>query len=204
MPQLSNTEREKATKASWTEYIKQENAMLEFLEYVPLAECHFQVYSPKLVSILYEVGPELMNIFNVAIGNTKPLAKMDKFMGDGQLSVELDKIWSDEVELQERTQSLSFRRYYDFLEKWSVRKLSTAQVEIIENSLMLTPFKDQTPEWWTTYNGLKHSKQTSLTKATLFTTLMGLSGLFWPIKRSADDLHIDDGLDSKIFKAKNY
>ena len=184
-------------------YLDLEKEMADFLSYVPLEKSHSEVYSPKLVKIILQVGPEILNAFNLAIGNINPTAKIDEMFGMSDLSNDLSALWTEEAELRSKKQSLSFKKYYAFLEKYGFNKPSKAEVQLREkNSLILTPFKEDFPNWWAVYNSLKHDKYNNLSSATLFTTLMCLGALFWMLDCCAEDLYIDDGLSSNLFLRK--
>jgi hypothetical protein len=179
MPQYSADERKSRTTLSWNMYLDLEKEIIDFLNYVPLTESHLGIFSPKLAKIILQAGPEILNAFNLSIGNLEPRAKMDEMFGEGGLSTEIAALWTEEAELRKNHKSLTFNKYYAFLEKHGYYKLSRAEVQLTEKpSFVFNPFNEEIPNWWKIYNGLKHDKYDNMSRATLFETLTCLSGLF--------------------------
>lgn len=200
MPQYSADERKSRTNLSWNMYLDLEKEIIDFLNYVPLAESQLEVFSPKLANIILQAGPEVLNAFNLSIGNLEARAKMDKMFVSSNPSYDLDAIWREEAELRKNHKSLTFNKYYAFLEKNGYYKLSRAEVQFRENaSFVFNPFNEEIPNWWKIYNGLKHDKYDNLSRATLFETLICLGGLFWTLDSCAEALYIQDRLTSKVF-----
>ena len=48
-------------------YLDLEDRMEDFLDYVPLDLAHLDVYSPKLVTIVLETGPEILSSFDLNV-----------------------------------------------------------------------------------------------------------------------------------------
>ncbi|MCJ7630998.1 hypothetical protein MUP77_01160 [Candidatus Bathyarchaeota archaeon] len=200
MPQYSFEERASRISLSWRFYLDMENEIIDFLNYVPLVESHLEVFSPKLVTIILQAGPEIINAFNLSIGNLRQRAAIEDWFEGSELSTDLDEIWRIEADLRNNNRSLSFKRYYDFLEKHGLPKISKAEIQLRENaSFVLNPFIEENPNWWDIYNSLKHDKYDSLSRATLFETLICLGGLYWLLDSCAEDLHVDDRIISKVF-----
>jgi len=200
MPQYPYDERVARTKLSWNTYLDLESELLGFLRYVPLVENHLEVFSPKLATIILQVGPEVINAFNLLAGNTFVSAKVDSSFGDSTLEDELNALWQEEVNRRNNHRSLSYTQYCNFLNQYGFDKPKYAKVELIDNpSFILNPFNEQPPSWWNIYNGLKHDKYENLGKATLFEVIIGLGALFWTLDKCAEELRIENLISSKLF-----
>jgi hypothetical protein len=211
MPKYTEDEKKARTVLSWKMYLQLENEMIDFLDYVPLDDKHLEVYSLKLIAIILQAGPEVISGFDVAIGN---LNKYFQITGANELQSDLDALWKDEERLRAEKKSLSFKRYYDFLEKHCYakpskalveccNKPSSALIEVKESSYVFGPLATQSPEWWDVYNRLKHDKYTNLKKATLKIALDSLGALFWIQSLNMDEVYGQTKIDSQLFNRKN-
>lgn len=184
-------------------YLDLENQIIDFLNYIPLVESHLEVFSPKLATIILQTGPEIINAFNLSVGNLISFSDMNDMFGEGTLQNDLNALWREEAELKTNHKSLTFKKYYTFLEENSYYKPSKAQVQLKEDtSFILNPFDADIPNWWKIYNGLKHDKYENLSRATLFETLLCLAGLFWILDCCFEELYIEDKLASRVFIRK--
>jgi hypothetical protein len=95
---------------------------------------------------------------------------------------------------------LSFNKYYQFLKIHTRPRLDSAIVEIIDFKAYFKPFEKEQPEWWDTYNQLKHEKYNSYKKATLETALKILGALFWLVDNNMR-MFRHDGCQSRLFNA---
>jgi hypothetical protein len=175
--------------------------MNDFLNYVPLDEMHLKVYSLKLTTIILEIGPELTSAFDIAISCTRIYPMWEEF--DPELRLDREKLWKKEEDLKSHKRSLSFNDYYSFLDKHGPQKLSGATVQIRDFNFHFKPFEKANaektnPEWWNTYNQLKHDKYSNRKKATLETTLKALGALFWLVDYNSQLLS-HDHFQSGIF-----
>jgi hypothetical protein len=214
MPKYTEEERKARTLLSWKMYIQLERDMIDYLDYVPLDEKHLEVYSPKLIAIIIQVGPEIISGFDVAVANLNKYVKIAKEFEGSDLPSDLEALWKHETELKTINKSISFKRYYDFLEKHCYNKPSSALVEycnkpssalveIKESSYVFSPLATQPPEWWDVYNRLKHDKYTNLKKATLKIALDSLGALFWIQSLNMDEVYGQTKIDSQLFNRKN-
>lgn len=141
-----------------------EERLLEFLRFIPLIPQNFDVFSPRLATILTEAGDILDSLFRevspptVTIDGT-PKKKKELKIGD------YAKLYADKLVLP-TTRSLVF----------------------VSPPVYLVPFQDwdasvspgknyPTPCWWTVYNKQKHSRLQDVDKATLIVALKALCGL---------------------------
>jgi hypothetical protein len=174
-----------------------EGYLNDFLSYVPLDDNHFKVYSLRLATIIFEAGPEILSAFDVAVASTR-LVPMWEWIDD-TLKSDRDKLWGEEQRRKANNQSLSFKKYSQFLKIHMLPRLDTAIVEIIDFKAYFKPFENEKPEWWDTYNQLKHEKYNSHKKATLETALRILGALFWLVDNNMHMLRHDE-CQSRLFK----
>jgi hypothetical protein len=184
LPEYTVDEMEKRTGFSHKMLHQLEGYMNDFLNYVPLDEIHLKVYSLKLTTIILEVGPELTSAFDVAVGCTRIYPMWEEL--DPELRPNREKLWRKEEEWRKRNKSSSFNDYYSFLNEHGAQKLSGAAVRIRDFDLYFMPFEKANgektnPEWWNTYNQLKHDKYNNRKKSTLEVALKALGALFWLI-----------------------
>jgi len=170
-----------------------EGQLNNFLEYVPLSLEHLDVYSLKLVTILLEIGPEIISCFDLA---TYPYTKsLREVFGDGDIARAREKLLQKEKKIRTRRQSLTFKDYYDFLSNFGYCNLKTATTLLKELNAYMCPFEELNAEWWESYNLLKHDKYSNLKKATLRNALKSLGALFWLVdynsKKIFQEFHSD-------------
>jgi hypothetical protein len=149
-------------------YRSLEARMKDFIDYVPLVSTHLDVYSLKLVSIILETGPEILNSFDLNIF-PKRIGYTDDFCEDRK------KLLEKEKSRRKSNQSLTYTDYSGFLNK--SMSLSTKTVEVMGLHEYIQPFKEDYPEWWNVYNKLKHDKYSNLKNATMKNTLKALCAL---------------------------
>lgn len=201
MPYYPEKERKSRIQLSWNTYLDLENEIIDFLRYVPLVESHLEVFSPKLATIILQVGPEVINAFNLSVGNVEDCAKaFADLKTENPEKDAVDALWTEETRLRTRNQSLSYKKYYDLLELYWSYKPSKSEIKVLDNlSFVLNPFNQEAPNWWNVYNGLKHDKYDSLSKATLFEALISLGALFWTLDCCAKEIRMDNITESKLF-----
>jgi len=198
LPRYSSDEIKLRNEFACKMFNQLEGYLDDFLSYVPLDELHFNVYSLKLTTIILEAGPELMSAFDVAVASTRLIA-MWEWM-DPTLQTDRDKLWSREEKLKTKNRSLTFNNYCLFLNSHGGQRLDSAKVEIINFNAYFMPFEKEYPEWWKTYNLLKHEKYNNLKKATLETTLKLLGALFWLVDYNTQ-VNRGNRCQSHLFKA---
>lgn len=156
-----------------------EDNLSDFLDYVPFDPNHLEVYSHRLVTIILEVGPEILSSFDISVNINK-----DRFRQESNAVEDSEELWKKEKGLKKRRKSLTFSDYYRFLDKHSVPKLSSATIILQEPDAHLMPFEESNPQWWESYNLLRHDKYANLKKATLRTALKACSALFWLVHQN--------------------
>ncbi|MGD0202784.1 MAG: hypothetical protein ABSC20_02615 [Candidatus Bathyarchaeia archaeon] len=178
MPKYSSAEIEKRNAFSQKMFSQLEDNMEKFLDYVPIDEDHLKVFSPKLITLILDAGPELISAFDIAI-NCIPTWEYFQ----PEFTIERESLWKKEQEGRKHNRSLTFNDYTNFLERYSFLKLSTKTVQLIELDAYFKPFELSATtswasvDWWSTYNLLKHDKYSNRKKATLISALKLLGAL---------------------------
>jgi hypothetical protein len=152
----------------------------DFFDYVPLEFDHLHVYSLKLVTIMLEAGPETITSFDLA---AFPAFFIGQWLQTNEsIEKSREELLEKEKSLRKKNKSLTFKHYYDFLDKaTSFRTVHRLRDPIQLKALdaYIVPFETARPEWWESYNLLRHDKYSSLTKANLTNTLKAVGSLFW-------------------------
>lgn len=177
-------------------FYKIEDRLLDFLDYVPFDKNHLEVYSDKLVTIILEVGPEIFNGFDLAIFNEQEQGSMNDTIIQART-----QLLSTENKLRKKRRSLSFRACYEFLNTHPHTKISSAIIGLSPFHAYIMPFEEVKPDWWNSYDDLRHNKYTHIKHATLHNAIASLAALYWlvhtNIERSART--VDDYLSSELF-----
>jgi hypothetical protein len=202
MPKYSTSEMKERNAFSQKMYHQFEGNMKDFLDYVPLDEDNLKVFSPKLVTLILDVGPELINAFDIAVNCTAIYPMWEEI--DLELHDAREMLWEKEEKCREHNRSLTFSDYMSFLEKHYLNtRLSTQIVQLIELEAYFKPFELTNTswaniEWWHTYNLLKHDKYSNRKKASLVSALKLLGALLCIINNNSN-LLFNNTLQSSIF-----
>jgi hypothetical protein len=202
MPKYSMSELEKRNAFSQKMFHQFEVYMKDFLDYVLLDEDNLKVSSPKLITLILDVGPELISAFDIAVGCTLIYPMWEET--DPELHGARDMLWAKEEEGKKHNRSLTFNDYVNFLEKHNYAKLTTKIVQLIELEAYFKPYEPTNTawsniEWWNTYNLLKHDKYSNRKKATLVSALKLLGALLCVIDNNSNLLSHGDVFQSTIF-----
>ena len=183
-------------KLSRQMYYLMDEYLGDFLDYVPPDLNHLEVYSHRLVTIILEIGPEVLSSFDIALNIIKDRSRwFSKVVAEDS-----EDLWKKEDALKKRKRSLTFLDYYRFLDKHSMPKLSSATVVFEDLDAYMMPFEKSNPEWWENYNLLRHDKYTNLKTATLRTTLNACGALFWLVYQNQSLA----GFESDLFKISDW
>jgi hypothetical protein len=169
--------------------------LTDFLNYVPIEKNHLEVYSTKLISLVLEVGPEILSTLELAMCQSA----YDIRQFQPEVMNELEGLLNKEREIRTKKKSLTFTDYSTFLLNHAEINLNTATVLIKESDLFALPFEEPYPEWWNSYNLLRHDKYANVKRATFRNTLKATSGLFWLIDSNSRHLNIER-LESQVFQ----
>jgi hypothetical protein len=148
---------------AWDEYRHLEDDFSEYLNYVPLTEEHYTVWSLNLGDLLLRTGSILDSFFRRAIYSPMldDAIDIEKFRAIDDKKIDID------------TYRQLFDGYYNLSSKniFDLRIYST-----------ITPFSSwnngNSPQWWKDYNQVKHDRFKNKKLASLKTTLDALGGLF--------------------------
>lgn len=196
MPRYSHDEIKSRTKLSQSMFHQIEDYLINFMNYVPFDHNHLQVYSLRLVTTILEIGPEVINSFDVTVSQSKA-NNLELF--DKTFRKDLDNLWEREKKLGSKRKSLSFTDYYCFLDDHGAPKLSNATVRLKDFEVYIMPFEKTHPDWWGTYNLLKHDKYNNLKAATLGATLKALAALFWLVDNNSHMFSLGEPFPSNLF-----
>lgn len=188
---------ESRTELSQRMFHQIEGYMIDFLNYVPFDRNHLEVYSLKLTTIILEVGPELINSFELAVAKTRIYPMHEMF--DDSLRADREELWEKEKRLRSKKRSLTFNDYYRFLSKHGIPRLSGATIQLRNFGVYMTPFEEANPEWWENYNRIRHDKYNNLKKATLRTALKASGALFWLVDSNSRWFSFEKPFDSTLF-----
>ena len=155
---------------SWTLYKYMESDFIHFLEYVPYVDKHQEVYSPKLLALLLQIGGYTDTVF-------KEMAKFSEF----QEIPECQRI-NKAVESREYSIGLA-RTAFEKIYRLSSNNGGKLEAKLSwSESKQVTPFKnfaeDKSPDWWNAYNSVKHEWSEALGQANMANTLEALAGAF--------------------------
>ena len=132
-------------------YDATENSFIHFNEFVPYHSNDWKIKSPKLATMMLEVGPQIES---------------------------MSKILSEELGFKhKKSRNYYFLDYFKELD--SKGMLVNQEVMLKENNKILQPFKKtkKQNEWWLAYTTVKHSMPEGLEKCTLNNFLNALAAL---------------------------
>ena len=196
------------TKYTWDEFESRialsekmfnqiESLLNDFLDYVTLDFDHLHVHSLKLVTIMLEIGPEILNSFDLAVFYIGARSLREAF--DPSIGKRRERLLEKEKELRKKKRSLTFGDYYSFLDTARTPKLSQATIRLRDLDAYIMPFETINSEWWESYNLLKHDKYSNLKRATLENALKASSALFWLVYYNSKEIHLDEAFSSNLF-----
>lgn len=151
----------------WEYYKDLERQFESFLEYVPYLDGNKRTFSFRLASLILSLGAHIDSAF-------REMAKCENF--------------SDEYpELRKKAEKgkTTIEDYLPLAESCRLSK-KVVMFKCLPNGISVTPFeyylkekgKLSTPNWWNTYNKVKHQFSNNFKKATLQTTKDALAGAF--------------------------
>ena len=198
MTKYTHDEIKSRTKLSHKMFYQIEGPLKDFLDYVPLDHNHLEVYSLKLVTIILETGPELINSFDLAVSKSRVGIRE---LIDDDIGKDREDLRKREKKLRKSKRSLTFNDYYCFLNKHGIPKLSRATAKLRGFDAYVMPFERKNPKWWENYNLLKHDKYNNLKTATLRTALEASGALFWLVDHNSRIFSFEEPFVSDLFLA---
>ncbi len=176
---ISDDELDENSKASISMYKFIETDFINCLEYVPVVEQHFSVYSYRFASLLLRIGPELLRKMNIVLFDSN---RSSSFHFDYDVKPSL-------IELQDKCAKRKdgFIDYYNVLSVVLLCTLSRQAVKVKPLNKYILPFEFEMRDrrkiipWWDDgYNALRHRVIHEFKEsATLRNTLFALSALWF-------------------------
>jgi hypothetical protein len=155
----------------WNMYRDMERSFIRFLDYVPWAEDHKNVYSHKLLQLLLQIGGYVDTAF-------KEMAKYSQFDGNEPCQSIRDKTSTGDMIVIEVFRD-AFEPLYELSSRKVVIRALESFTELWGNCKPFSDFKDKkTTTWWSAYNGVKHNWLENLKRANLENTCAALAGAF--------------------------
>ena len=180
-----------------------ETQLDNFLDYVPLEFDHLHVHSLKLVTIILETGSEIITSFGLA---AFPGIFIVQWLDLTNESIERNRgeLLEKEKSLRKKNRSLTFKQYYAFLDKamTSPHRLRDL-IQLKSLDAYIEPFETARPDWWDSYNLLKHNKYDSLTEANLTNTLKAVGALFRLAEYNSRRIGRLEEFTSRIFSSRS-
>jgi len=169
------------SRFSWDLYKTVESSFLDFLEYVPLTREHGNVASPKLLTLILQIGSyvdttfkhmaqyELLTDPNVQKIRSKLKKPTRSNVTIKDCRVAFEPIYKlSEREVMVKSQSFFYPK--------STQPIKT---EFFTKIIPFSEFKqDKSPKWWRIFTGLKHYSLERIKDANMKNTLGALAGLF--------------------------
>jgi hypothetical protein len=146
----------------WEYYKDLERQFEDFLEYVPYIEGNEKTYSFKLLNIFLSICGHIDSAF-------KELARYPRF-------AEIESC-QEILRRAEARQGIIVSGISAFDEIYAIISM-TVTFKCLPNRISITPFNCEHPEWWNSYNDLKHDLAVNLKKANLETVRDALAGAF--------------------------
>jgi hypothetical protein len=159
---------------------------MDFSSYVPLVKDHFDVYSPKLSSLITDVCEQILDCFEIWI--RVPIERI--YGGNG--SDEIPRMFEDTrkefllsmVKRKKQHRSMSYSELYNFIKGQKIygalANLEGNNIFVIPIQEFIQPFRpiNSTPDWWNAYTSLKHDKYSARRTANLEISLRCLAALY--------------------------
>jgi len=196
MPQYTHNEIRARVESSHRTFHQIEDGLTDFLKYVPFDYHHLEVHSPKLITIILEIGPELISSLELAVSLSD--FGIGEFINGDRCRTDLEDLWRKEKKLRSNERSLTFKDYYCFLDKHLIPPLSSACTQLKGFDVYVMPFKEDR-EWWKNYNLLRHDKYNNVKAATLRTALKAAGALFWLTDHNSKMFFFEKPFSSSLF-----
>lgn len=151
----------------WELYRGMESSFMNFLDYVPFFKGNEDVYSPKLLALIQQIGNYVDSAF-------KEMARYKGFTSNSGCKTIREK--------KDDSKIVNMSLYRETFEKLYCLSSVDVYAKVLPTRRKLAPFEEfehnKSPEWWKIYNKLKHDLAINLHKANLNNTLRALAGAF--------------------------
>ncbi|WP_236175663.1 hypothetical protein [Pseudomonas pseudonitroreducens] len=139
------------TKAHWNYFLALERDIERISRYIEISEDNFSVYSLELAHTLFAASSEVDTVAKILCEKARPGSGCANMMQYRELIME------------------------------SIPEFSGTEVYIPRYGLTLTPWSNwnegKSPDWWRSYNQVKHERDTHFNQATLKNTLNSMGAL---------------------------
>jgi hypothetical protein len=162
----------------WELYRDLEHQFRSFLEYVPYLPGNEKTYSFKLLNLILSIGGHVDSAF-------KQMAEYPDFAYDGDCQEIAKLVKKSEENVRKGKGPITVKislplKAFDDLYGISEERILFKRLpkrEFVQPFLPHNP-KTDAPEWWETYNGLKHHLSRHIKNANLVNALNALAGAF--------------------------
>ena len=152
-----------STRLHWNYFLALEKDLEAVARYVEFCPENLNTYSIELAHLLLSAASEVDTLAKCICGILKPKAKPQNINDYRKIIKEWEENASCEVKEKD----------------W--HKLSALKIYIPRYNLEFAPWaswaKDKNPDWWFSYNKVKHERSSHFNKATLDNALQALAGL---------------------------
>jgi hypothetical protein len=147
----------------WEYYLDLERQFIDFTKYVPYLEGNENVYSFRLLNLTLAIGAHIDSAFK----------EMFRFPDFSKKYPEILK--------KVKAQKATIRDYLSIGKEYCLSERKVFFKKLPKNEVVF-PFKQfetgASPEWWTTYNKIKHEFSSNFEKSTLKNARDALAGAF--------------------------
>jgi hypothetical protein len=166
------------TGVFWELYTDLERQFENFLEYVPYLEGNKNIYSFKLVNLILGIGGHVDSAFKEMV--RYPLFSKNK---DCEQILSILKENEEQVKKGKGAKTIPIQLFLRAFEEEYKLSRQIVLFRCLPHGEVINPFKPfnprtKAPEWWETYNGLKHDVSINLEKASLQNTRNALACAF--------------------------
>jgi hypothetical protein len=172
MPTSSTSRPPESTRLHWNYFLALEKDMEVLSRYIEFSPDNFNTYSIELAHLLLSAASEVDTLAKCICSILDPKAKPENIN-------EYRRI----IKAGEDSENDPYAKggKYALLEEEYRHRLSRLKVYVPRYSLEFAPWadwaKDENPDWWHSYNNVKHERNHYFNKATLGNALQALAAL---------------------------
>ncbi len=174
MKQIKSSTLHKNTRLHWNYFLALERDLESISRYVEFCPDNLNTYSIELAHLLFSAASEADTLAKCICTILDPNAR------SGNINE-----YRDVIKAAEENETYGFGPSKtgkpDILQETHKQRLSALNVYIPRYSLQLTPWEswaqNQNPDWWNSYNKVKHERNQHFNKATLSNAVNALAGL---------------------------
>lgn len=163
-----------ATRLHWNYFLALEKDLEKVSRYIEFSPDNLNTYSIELAHLLLSAASEVDTLAKCVCSILKPHAKPDNIN-------EYRKIIKADEDKELPTVNFGGGTKFALVQVKDRHRLSDLKVYIPRYNVELAPWeswaKDKNPDWWHSYNKVKHERNQHFNKATLGNALNALAGL---------------------------